>query len=508
MKELKAQLHKLLDEEKFMEARNLINENLDTGSFLLQIELFGFLIDIGILDNNENDLIFAIEFLRSNEDQILKCISKSSYYYNLANAVSGMAKIYFKNNRGVPPLHLIKDKLHEPIKYYWLAYKNITDIDKGLFSQILINLSNSLADVARIVESLQFLDTVLLRHPKFPNALISKADTLHSWNQISNTPPTISLYAMIYNNYKLGIETNKLPPSILQRCIYYKEKALKEMKDEGYQDYDIQKEVLASTNQFNELSDFRKYSISNFLTLNEHSLYCNCIASEKDNLQIGVPNALFNTDIVSIQELLLNRIKSEFSLARWLFYKSIDENANFEFDTKYTELFEQEIINPKAEMQRSSFRLCYGILDKIALGICKLYNLDSKKIYFETFWDTPDRWHALQNIRNIHLNALYSIACDLNTTTGELKQFKKWRNDLEHNLLVLKDFSKPNLDLFKIFEQNKFVSVIDVNEFKGKTLHLLQLTRSAIFSYVYCVRKQSIAPKDDNINAFPIDFKD
>ena len=138
-----------------------------------------------------------------------------------------------------------------------------------------------------------------------------------------------------------------------------------------------------------------------------------------------------------------------------------------------------------------------------------MYDLDSKRIFFETFWDETKRKVELDKIKNIHLNALYSIACDLNTKTGELKHFKNWRNKLEHNLLILKDNKEFIPDALKIFEDEEFVVVADVNDFNQKALQLLQLTRAAIFSYVYCVRLQTIEHKsdDESIAYFDVKFK-
>lgn len=515
-KQLFNKLSQLLNTEKFNDAIELIDQtfksvSIGTGadSLRLKIELYGFLIDIGCEGQNENVLHEAIKFFEANEEQILSCITKSSYYYNLANAKHGLGKIFYFNNRGVHPIKTGKEKFQEPIKLYWLAYKNISQKDKALFFQILINLSNSLVNTSRIVEGLQFLDMVLTIAPNFPQALISRGDNLDYLCSVTNCSVTISLYAQIYRSYDKGIKTNTLPPSILSRSIQNREGTLKKIKKYGFNVKDIEREIQESEKEFDNQTDFRKYCINNFLTLNEHGIYCNCVATEKDDLQIGVIHGMFKGDIVPQLELLLNRLKSEFALSRLLYYQSLEREAPVEYDTIFTELLDGEVINSQTELQRTSFRLCYGLLDKIALGICKLYNLDSKRIHFETFWDEKKRNGQLNQIRNIHLNALYSIACDLNTKTGELKEFKNWRNDLEHNLLVLKDTSKMNFDVLKLFRDENFVSVVDAKDFTNKTLHLMQLTRAAIFSFIYCVRLQTIHQIDESLSedAFKITFK-
>lgn len=516
-KQLFDKLHGLLDEAKFDEARKLVDEAFKTTSLggdgeslFFQAELFGFLIDIGCENQNEKDLLDAITFFETNEEQLLSCLKKSSYYYNLANAKHGLGRIFYHKNRKTHHINTIKEKFQEPIRLYWLALKSIGNKEKNLEMKILINLSNSLVNVSRLVEGLQFLDIVLRANSSFPQALISKGDNLHYLMQVTNCAVTVSLFTQIYFCYDQGIKTNALPSSILKRCIHHREQTLNKVQELGFNVNDIEMEIGESEKEFNTLSSFRKYCITNFLTLNEHGIYCNCVATEKDDLQIGVKHGIFTGDVVPKLELLLNRIKSEFALARWMYYQSLKAETLLENDAQFSELLDGEIINSKTEMQRTSFRLCYGILDKIALGICKLYNLKNKRIHFETFWDEPKRNQELNEIKNIHLNALYSLACDLNTETGELKQFKNWRNKLEHNLLVLKDISKNDIDIFKIFSDEEFVAVVDAEDFKDKTLHLMQLTRAAIFSYVYCVRLQTIRHKEeaDPNKSFVVDFKE
>ena len=66
-----------------------------------------------------------------------------------------------------------------------------------------------------------------------------------------------------------------------------------------------------------------------------------------------------------------------------------------------------------------------------------------------------------------------------------------------------------NFDVLKLFRDENFVSVADAKDFTNKTLHLMQLARAAIFSFVYCVRLQTIHHLDESLfeDAFKITFK-
>ncbi|HXS37505.1 MAG TPA: LA2681 family HEPN domain-containing protein [Flavipsychrobacter sp.] len=506
-------LYNLLDQERFNEARELLlsvqtDKVFSDDDFIFQLNLITILIDIGRESFTESDLTKAISFYESNEKKICTFISLADYYYNLANAKQGLATIFYKENKGVHPIDIIKEKLQEPINLFWLASKHVANND-SLLHRILVNLSSSLVSIGRIVEGIQFLDLALNNNSNYPQALISRAINLEYLSEVTNCSITVALFIQIYNGYQKGIETNVLPSSIFNRSIIGRNKALDVIQRKGFDINNIAKELKETEQEFNNHTSFRKFCILNFLTLNEHSIYCNCVATEKDDLRIGVGHGMFKKEFIVKLELLLNRIKSEFAFARWVYFQSVFNIAEIDFDMKFSELFDAETINPQTEMLRSAFRICYGILDKIALGLCKLYQLDSKRIYFETFWDEPVRKEQIKSKKNIHLNALYSIACDLNKSSGELKHFKNWRNKLEHNLLVLKNRNEKSKDIFKIFEDTEFVAVADTKEFDNATLHLLQLTRAAIFSFVYCVRLETIESPNaqSNISEIKLGFK-
>jgi hypothetical protein len=191
-----------------------------------------------------------------------------------------------------------------------------------------------------------------------------------------------------------------------------------------------------------------------------------------------------------------NRIKSEFSLARQLYFDFLNQNQN---DNIHYENAVNGIVNGiRHEQLRTSFRQCFGILDKIAEGLCYLFDLEIKEgenIYFESFWISnkkPDRWNIINGFKNIHLTALYSIACDLNKKNGEFGFYKQWRNRIEHGL-----FSLTNPDYIdRNWENDKFSIKTTTENFESKTKHLLQLTRASIFSFVFCVRHELITRKE------------
>ena len=92
-----------------------------------------------------------------------------------------------------------------------------------------------------------------------------------------------------------------------------------------------------------------------------------------------------------------------------------------------------------------------------------------------------------------------TIACDLNhKLEGELSFYKQWRNALEHSFVFVYENEKPeSIEASTYYEEPVFISE---SEFIESTEHVLQLTRSAIFSFVFAVR---IKAEKESLNNIP-----
>lgn len=101
-----------------------------------------------------------------------------------------------------------------------------------------------------------------------------------------------------------------------------------------------------------------------------------------------------------------------------------------------------------------------------------------------------------EKIKTPGLLALYSLATDLNERKdGELAFFKQWRNDLEHKFVVIHEQDTPK-DLYGSYKMNEEIIMISEVDFIEHLEQLLQVTRSAIFSFVFCVREKGSQEKD------------
>ena len=486
----------------------------------VKAELAGKLIDIGSEGHIEEAAQKGIEIYESEREHLKKFVSEASIEYNLGNGKGALFTIgRTKNSFEFKPetIRLLLDEKN----HFWKAHKLFGLKHDYLRSQLLVNLANALSYSGRVVEALQYRDMVLKEAPRFPQANAGRAHDLLWLHQLSDTYSTEQLrQAMI--GFAVASESPDLPSWLTEQ---WKDKSawLSEvLEDHGYSKDHTSHDLKETEREAKTHSRYRQFCLENHLTLAEHSLYCNCIGARRDDLSIPKTTKSIGGDFVPRMEHVLNRLKSEYALARLLYYRAVSQDINnwqtYDEEVTYTELYEDEAIGTGPEMLRTSFRLCFGVLDKIGRAVCDLFNLadPTEPIYFESFWrprgsnlseKQKQRWSKVNSIENFPLLALYSQATDLNSHGGEWGIFKTWRNDLEHEMLILTQSAREPIDIYGTLGGTTSTKRVQHEEFKEKTLHLLQLTRSAIFNFVFCVRHEGEKERGPNEIPIPLNHK-
>lgn len=460
-------------------------------------------IDIGHMHTNAEAALIGIRILEENKAELINVIGKSSFYYNLGNAQSNLIeeKNPFKQTfKSIERLVELKNTI-------WKALKFSVEESGVCPPEYLTNLGNALKQQFRVVEAIKNYDDVIAAGLDIPQAHINRSETLILLNQISNSY-SIQMLRQVADGFCSASRSNRVPESWRSS---YKEISLQHHKKMEeicrLEDVDIsQHDEDETLDEFNSLSDFRQFCLRQKLTLSEHGLYCACSGSARDNLTIPTLNGVTG-DFIIPMEMVLNRLKSEYSFARRLYYEFITQEDSDELlhESCFSELFNDEILGVDVEKLRTSFRLCFGVLDKIGVAICELYNLYPKneKVYFQSFWqlDSGNRRELFERVKNPGLLALYSIATDLNEKKdGEWAFYKKWRNDLEHKFVVVHRSLNPS-DVYSSFDFIDGVIFIKESDFISHLEQLLQITRSAIFSFVFSVRDKALnEPKEDGIS--------
>jgi tetratricopeptide (TPR) repeat protein len=455
-------------------------------------------IDIGHMKPSVKSTETGLIILNEYRDEIIEQIGSDSYFYNLGNAKSNLVceKNPFKQNFStIEQLVEVKTDLWKAIKY------NGDSIAGKVHPTYIVNLGNSLKQQFRIAEALDCYDRVNSLNLDIPQSWINRSETLIMLNQVSNTY-SIQMLEQIKDGYENVLSSQEIPPSWLE---YYRQKSAfhKNKIREVREDADIEIDLHDSDktkSEYNELSEYRKFCLDNNLSLSEHGLYCACAGSSRDNLTIPTLGGVAG-DFVVPMEMVLNRLKSEFSFARHLYFDYLTTEQDYELlhDSCFSELFNDELLGVDVEKLRTAFRSCFGILDKIGIAICELLDLypPNGKVYFQSFWqlDKENRREKFNSLKSPGLLALYSIATDLNDKKGgEWSFLKKLRNDLEHEFVVVHKTDNPS-DIYKSYDFIKNIVFVKKDDFLDHLERILQLTRSAIFSFVFAVRDKALNEK-------------
>jgi tetratricopeptide (TPR) repeat protein len=507
---LKSDVHFLMDQGDYPSAKNAILSAIEMADkksedyIMFLATSAGLFIDLGFETYDKEAAEAGVKILTESEEYFNGVLSKQSYNYCFANGMSALYRIQKNQENVLPTLEMVKPFLAQAKNYYFKAYKEI-DLSaiNGIDLQILTNLGNNLSNSGRIIEAIRLYNSVLKVNPDFAQSLIGCAENLDYWLRISFCPNTISLYLKVFTLFEKGLHFGLMPPNQTAYSKTQREKYRTLLSKAEFDFSNIEQELKLNAEEYEQHSSLRKFCINNYLTLNEHSNYCNCSAASNDDLSIVHEGISVYGDKVGKMELLLNRLKSEFHMARKLYFEGIS-NLGDSTEVLFSELMDREKISEEVEKVRTSFRLCFGIFDKIAHGLCYFFELPQKEnenIYFESFWNTKrclERWEKLKEMRNPHLVALYSIANDFNSKEGEFAFYKQWRNKLEHNNLILVDVNVDS-DLNELFTDNTFVTKVSYSTFKEQALHLLQICCAAIYSYTYAIRTESLQKGDGEI---------
>jgi hypothetical protein len=480
----------------------IVESTQDKGGayYKMLFNIAGVLTDIGHMQPNSKASRTGLQIMENNQAEIIEQIEEDAFYYNLSNAKSNAIEEKNPFNQSFETI----EQLIELKSYFWKTIK-FSHKNKGSSPpEYTVNLGNALKQQFRIVEALKCYDDVNLLGLNIPQSWINRSASLILLNRMSNTY-SIQMLQQIKEGYENVITSDQIPPLWIEHHkeqIGFHSQKIDEACNEAEIDQDLYDHE-TTLKEYEELSDFRRFCLDKHLALSEHGLYCKCAGSARDDLTIPTLSGVAG-DFVVPMEMVLNRLKSEFSFSRRLYYEYLTHETENELqhESCFSELFNDELLGLDVEKLRTSFRLCFGILDKIGVAICKLYNLypPNGQVYFQSFWqlDREDRRERFESVKNPGLLALYSIATDLNDKKdGEWAFFKQCRNDLEHKFIVIHKSDEPS-DIYSSYSFMDGIIFMKEVDFIQHLEQLFQITRSAIFSFVFTVRDKAIQTKKDD----------
>lgn len=241
-----------------------------------------------------------------------------------------------------------------------------------------------------------------------------------------------------------------------------------------------------------KISAYQKWTLQNYLVLNEHSIYCNCSLAKRDDLYVRTNHKHTHKKWLYDLQLLIEHLKFDFAEARLALYNSQkDVKIQNSISVKNCVRGGYVELNTKNRMLISSFKQAYSILDRIAVSLFSIFDdVESRGVYFH------DAFDYLKNKVDIgskpYLMAIESLAYELDhqNMQGNFREYKTWRDAIEHNYFFLSD--NDDLELVKGRYSNlNRIEIISSDDFNSKCYHLLQICRSAIFTLTFLMRNES-----------------
>ena len=191
-----------------------------------------------------------------------------------------------------------------------------------------------------------------------------------------------------------------------------------------------------------------------------------------------------------------NQIKQEYVAARWFLYEGTEpEEKNFvDNETCLVNTLDYPAFGIQVEKLRASFRIAYGILDKVAGFINAYYQLgmDPKRVDIRNVWHTKngDVRPEFLDKPNLFLRGLYWLALDIigddpadqDSIAPEAAELKRLRNLLEHRSLVLRQMDSD--------EPMGAVETASLHDFKEQAMQVVRLARAALMYLAFSMRKE------------------
>ena len=461
---------------------NLENPHLKEYS---NIAILDFLTDYGQHFSNSETFQNIINFFEKDNNKEIyfnsfKFFAKKIYatsYLQLYN-IHHVNFPYDVSKESIEWLLKSKFILLSTYKSYLEGEINLSDLELGGCLELL---SSCLVQLSRWFESLYYIRLIENKKIDSANGPYMKVHTLDVISKKTCMTFNDLLFLSIVDAAQLVIKSKRSIPQQKAQMINYQSEYRKKIKSGKTSIGVLRKHKQKIKREQSQLSHYDKFIADHNLFLNEHSYFCYCNASATDSLKIETSHEHTKNEIAKENEKIIELLKNEFVIARKAFFQSQFPNEGQESNIASHE-------NLKYAYIKNSFKNCYSILDVIGNSILKILNINvpenqRRRIYFTTIWGTLITEEHFKD--HFYLISLYSIAKDLdNAEFSALKTYKNIRNAFEHKIVHVIDENPTTTDT----EYEQYFNFIDLVK---KTELLLTLTKSAIISFTYFVRKET-----------------
>lgn len=455
-----------------------------------QIDILGLLFD-GAIDNNsseaiEKGLLFSKEIKYSS----LTGIQKTLFHYYISNAWATKRRFKSKTFEGAWEFNM-EEQAYEI--YHLRKAITISAFNKlpaNRKTQIYVNLANAFNVVGRFVEAHEYWDKALLIDPTHSMALSNKGKGYFYYGKY--------LFDEVHIKIFMIFAVKELKKSLKNPEEFYPPVLKEATEFANWFDTFIDKSTQENPPDLNEyslgedlaLKKYREWSLNFQLYINPLNDLGPFTVACHDCL--NMPTLFFLADQPPTYITLYNQMKQEYGTARFLFYESqnVTEPHYSDTDIVITDSQEGALYSYNLEKLKTSFRMCYSILDKISFLLEDYFELGipKTKINFRTIWTNESKALRPQFVmsNNWALRGLYWLSKDLYYPSQnheiviepEAREIAAIRNHIEHKSFKIIADDKI---LKTAYNKKKDIAyTISKSEFEQKALKLLKLVRAAM----------------------------
>lgn len=463
------------------------------------VEQIGVLADQALLQGSADILDDASKLVSQVDAQSLSRYQLAIFHYHVSNIWGNSFKL-LSNDQKLDRIweqpEIEKQLIHNRLAVTALESAE-SECPDPVLCAIYTNLANTLFQIGRFSEALEFWDRAIAIKPDFGLALANKGYSLMHYAHLLPDEG----HAMIFLLQSRDILRRALKLEMDPHIRPFFKDHLKSLNRILYA-YNSKK-YLPSTRENPENAGgntaFRRWLLQNRLCLHPLNDLGPFIEAAEDVLMTLPPEKGPAESPLLHEHFSL--LKREFTCARQFCFEamqSIRDQDPISCGVILPEP-EQGAIDSSVEKLKISFRMAYSLFDKIAFFLKIYYRLtvSEQRVNFRTLWYPDGRKSnglqpKLRQSANWPLRGLFWLSKDLYEHNSDFKdgleadarQLYELRNHLEHNYLLIQDDAhdassgsgKPGLRGM----DDGSVYVIGRSDFAKRTLRILKMVRAAL----------------------------
>lgn len=441
-------------ENSHLEYESLISretlKNLDIDSALSHLgDLIDLSLDLQKIEGLEKSIKLSEELFSSNLNKKDLCI----LHYFIGNAWSAIKTLKIgKNNENI---QWENEEIENNIIHLRMALtgEGFNDLNNGIKCVILTNLGNSMDEIGRFVEAIEYWERALKIDNTFAMAIGNKGEGIanYAWT-LYDRRQSVVLFNYARSNLELAL-ASRLEQTAKTHFEKYREwidsKKLQNCIDCIKKDTDFDKFPVGDSE---EEIKYRKWCLENGLFLNPLNDLGQIDIASTDI--ISTPTITYKINEGPYYSGYFNQLKQEYVSARYLYYEGISsKGVHFsDKDVYLVNTLDHPAYSIATEKVKIAFRINYSIFDKISYFLNDYLKLSipTTAVYFKTLWyESQQKKKGLrkefENNDNWPMRGLFWISKDLfenkssfmQAMEPDAQQLYEIRNHIEHKYFKL-----------------------------------------------------------------------